>query len=36
MVKMIKAQSYLILQGRYTHWDHELELVGMTNITDGS
>lgn len=31
-----KAQSYLILQGRYTHWDHELELVGMTNITDGS
>ena len=31
-----KAQSYLILQGRYTHWDHELELIGMTNIGDGS
>jgi len=31
-----EAQSYLILQGRYTHWDHELELIGMTNIGDGS
>lgn len=31
-----KAQSYLILQGRYTYWDHELELIGMTNITDNS